>query len=114
MSSPSAITTSPASRWNQGSRKNRTNVPANAPSSVNTIVKPRMNSRIGRSGRRPSPSVARLPVMNPTYPGTSGRTHGLAKDTTPAANARAGAHHDESPSSTSAASIGPSLPSRPA
>ncbi len=89
---------------------NGTNVPANAPRSVKTTVNPRMNRSIGTSGRRASPSVARLPVTNETYPGTSGRTQGLAKDTTPAAKARAGAHHDESPVSTSPASIVLSFP----
>ena len=40
-----------------------------------------MRRTYGRSGRRASPSVARLPVTKETYPGTSGRTQGEVNDT---------------------------------
>src|SRR3954452_12573858 len=47
-------------------------------------------------------STASVPETNARYPGTSGSTHGEAKDTTPATNARTGAHHSERPRVTSA------------
>ena len=53
--------------------------------------------RIGTTGRF---SCASPPETNDRYPGTSGKTHGLANDTTPAANARAGAHHRVRPEVT--------------
>ena len=93
-------------------RKNRTNVPANAPSSVKTIVNPRMNSRIG-SERAPALALGRAApgderdVARAPAAGRTGwrrtrprpRTRGPAPTTTRA------------PSSTSPASIVLSLPS---
>jgi hypothetical protein len=59
-----------------------------------------MNKAIGRTfarvaGTENDPRFDGEPVAvtKDRYPGTSGNTHGEAKATTPAANARKGAHH---------------------
>jgi len=72
----------------------------NAPSSVNTSAKPKMNMRTGNVERS---SRSCPPVTSARYPGTSGQTHGEANETTPAAKARAGAHHDVNPELTTSA-----------
>ena len=89
---------------------------ADAPSMVNTTVKPAMNKRIPRSrrvrsvrrstsvrvrtsppgsvaasetsmGRRASSSAADIPEIIDTYPGTRGSTHGEMNESMPAPNA---------------------------
>jgi hypothetical protein len=98
---PTASTTSPATRWPVVDRTIGTSTPANAPTDVKTTEKPAMNRSIGRGFGRvrevcvrdrtdPGPSPA---VTKDRYPGTRGRTHGEANATIPAANARKGAHH---------------------
>src|SRR5439155_10492460 len=93
MNRPKASTTPPANRYPVVDFSHRlTALAVNAPTTVNTREKPRMNSRMGTRFIRFPGSGRSPPVTKDRYPGTRGRTHGDTNDTTPAAKARAGPH----------------------
>src|SRR5512136_1782676 len=87
--------------------------PAPAPMSTKTAVKPATNSSEVHSRRRrslPSRSTA-TPEMKERYTGSSGRTHGGMKESSPATNARPAADRLSEVTSTAitgGASGGPS------
>src|SRR6266511_289238 len=106
---PNARTNAPATRRPAGDRNHARAALAVKPNTrVNTSENPRMNRRMGTTGRRARSAVERSPVTNDRYPGTRGSTQGEAKETTPAAKARAGPHHSVTLAPTLAI-IGPIL-----
>src|SRR5438093_12850526 len=100
MNKPNATMIPPATRWPVVDRIQFLRLPAVAPRTVKTRANPRLNSRMGIRGRS---SSRWAPETKERYPGTRGYTHGEAKEITPAAKARPGAHQADRPCSTRSA-----------